>query len=80
MARLPVVCPVCDGREELAASTVNEVVSLLCCALPSCPECGWAREEDNAESAWDRLEDVYHAHVNGEEIKQSWVEDLTRGP
>jgi hypothetical protein len=80
MARFPVVCPVCGNREEIAASTVNEVVSLLCCALPSCPTCGWAREEDAESPLWGSFAKVYNAHIQGEDIKQAWLDELSRHP
>jgi hypothetical protein len=71
---------VCGAREELNARTVEEVTSLLTCAIPDCPECGWAREEDKADPGWERLAPVYDACVDGYEVKQGWVDELARGP
>jgi hypothetical protein len=80
MVGLYVVCPVCGAREEIEASCVKDVTSLLTCAIPPCPACGWAREEDRADPRWDRLSPVYTAVIDGYEIKQVWVDELTRGP
>lgn len=80
MVGLTVVCPVCGMREELRADCVDDVRSLLTCAIPPCPACGWAREEDRRDPHWDQLAPVYKAAVDGYEIKQGWVDELTRGP
>jgi rubredoxin len=73
------MCPVCGGREVLEARTPIEVLGLLGCALPACPTCGWAQEEDRSDPVWDRCGEVYAAHWKGEEVKQSRVDDLFRG-
>jgi rubredoxin len=80
MVGLNVVCPVCGAREELEACTVEEVTSLLMCAIPPCPTCGWAREEDKGDPGWARLSPVYTAAVDGRHIKQGWLDDLAHGP
>jgi hypothetical protein len=79
MVGFPVVCPVCGAREELEARTPQEVCSMMTCAIPACPNCGWAREEDRASPVWDRFEPVYGLAVDGREVKQSMVEDLAKG-
>jgi hypothetical protein len=80
MVGLAVMCPVCGAREELECGSVKEVTSLLTCALPPCPRCGWAREEDRADPRWKRLAPVYDATLMGREVKESWVTELVRGP
>ncbi len=80
MVGLSVVCPVCGMREELEACSVKEVTSLLTCAIPPCPTCGWAREEDKGDPAWERLSPVFSAALDGREVEQVWVDQLARGP
>ena len=80
MVRLSVVCPVCGAREELECGNVDEVTSLLTCAIPPCPRCGWAREEDASDPKWRRLAPVFDASLKGWEIEESWVDELARGP
>jgi len=80
LVSLSVMCPVCGAREELEACTAEEITSLLTCAIPTCPACGWAREEDRSDPAWERLSPVYSAAVDGREVKQGWVDELARGP
>jgi hypothetical protein len=79
MVDFPVVCPVCGAREELRARTVGEVSMLMACALPACPVCGWAREEDHKNPVWDHFQAVYTARLDGGEIKQGLVDELSRG-
>ena len=79
MVNFPVVCPVCGRRDELEASTPDEVLGLLECALPCCPECGWQREEDHRSPVWYRFDQVYKEHTNGHEISQAMVDELSRG-
>lgn len=79
MTNIPVVCPVCGAREELTARTPDEVKALLTCALPSCPQCGWAREEDRTSPVWERLDRVYLDHLEGREVSQAIVDRLGRG-
>ena len=79
MVGFPVVCPVCGAREELKARTVGEVSELMSCALPACPVCGWAREEDHDSPVWDRFQPVYMERVDGGEVKQGLVDELSRG-
>lgn len=78
MASFPVVCPVCGAREELAARTPEEVKALVTCALPACPHCGWAREEDRSSPLWERLDSVYLAHLEGQEVSQALLDQLER--
>jgi hypothetical protein len=77
---LTVVCPVCGAREELEACSVEEVTSLMTCAIPPCPACGWAREEDGSDPTWERLSPLYTAAMEGRHIEQVWVDQLARGP
>jgi hypothetical protein len=79
MVRFPVVCRVCGGHEELEARTPDEVLALMSCAIPPCPHCGWAREEDGTSPVWERYGEVYHAHMEGHEVKQSFLDELDRG-
>ena len=79
MVGFPVVCPVCGTREELDARTADEVSVLMTCAIPSCPNCGWAREEDHDSPVWERFEPVYEARLEGEEVRQGLVDELSRG-
>ena len=79
MTKVPVVCPVCGAREELTARTPEEVKALVTCALPSCPHCGWAREEDRSSPVWERLDRVYLAHLDGQDFNQSMLDRLERG-
>ncbi len=79
MVDLTVVCPVCGAREVLRPTTAEEVTSLLSCAIPPCPRCGWAREEDRSDPAWQRLAPVYAATVRGRDVEMGWVDRLARG-
>jgi hypothetical protein len=79
LVRFPVVCPVCGGREELEARTPDEVLALLSCAIPECPRCGWAREEDGTSPVWGVYGEVYHAHLEGREVRQSLLDELGMG-
>ena len=79
MVGFPVKYPVCGAREELKARTVEEVSALMTCALPACPVCGWAREEDHASPVWDHFQAVYTARLEGCEIKQGLVDEISRG-
>jgi hypothetical protein len=79
MVGFPVVCPVCGAREVLDARTAEEVSALMTCAIPACPRCGWAREEDRDSPVWQRFSPVYEARLQGDEVKQGLVEELSRG-
>ena len=79
MVYFPVVCPVCGRRDDLEASTLEEVLGLLECALPHCPDCGWQREEDHRSPVWDRFGEVYKEHMNGHLVSQALVDQLSRG-
>jgi hypothetical protein len=79
MVNFPVVCPVCGRREELEASTPDEVLGLLEHELPRCPDCGWQREEDHRSPVWDRFGEVYKEHMNGHSVSQAHVDHLSRG-
>jgi len=52
---------------------------LMTCALPACPVCGWAREEDHKSPVWDHFQAVYTARFDGGEVKQGLVDELSRG-
>ncbi|UCC93006.1 MAG: hypothetical protein JSW25_10175 [Thermoplasmata archaeon] len=80
MVGLNVVCPVCGAEEEIEACTVEEVTSLLTCAIPACPACGWAREEDKGDPCWERLSPVFSAAIDGRHVEQGWIDELARGP
>ena len=80
MVGLSVMCPVCGAREVREACAAEEITSLLTCAIPPCPACGWAREEDEADPKWDRLSPVYSAAMDGRHIEESWVDQLAKGP
>ena len=71
MVGFPVVCPVCGAREELDATTVSDVCTLM--------NCGWAREEDHESPVWEHFEPVFEARLEGEEVKQGLVDELFRG-
>ncbi len=79
MVGFPVVCPVCGAREVLDARTASEVCALMTCALPACPTCGWAREEDHDSPVWERFDPVYEARFEGEEVRQGLVDEISRG-
>jgi hypothetical protein len=67
-------------REEIEAECVEDVTSLLTCAIPPCPACGWAREEDRADPHWQQLTPVYTKVIDGYNVEQGWLDELTRGP
>jgi hypothetical protein len=69
---------VCGAREELKARTVEEVSALMTCALPACPVCGWAREEDHDSPVWDHFQAVYMERLDGGEVRQGLVDELSR--
>ncbi len=64
--------------DDLEASTLEEVLGLLECALPTCPDCGWQREEDPESPVWDRFGEVYKEHVKGHVVSQALVDHLSR--